>query len=256
MITANKIKIEPTIFSDGTSQVWKLPEELVDAWEVNIVWHFESEAEIMHLLSLRRLLYTNPMTLHMPFLPYARQDKKVSNTSTFNLEIFADLLNGMRFSEVTAVDTHNYIAAGQLIKNFRDIEPDDFHKRVISEVKPKCIVFPDHGASERYGFPEFPVVVMDKHRDGKTGNILRLKLERGTSLVKGKVLIVDDICDGGLTFIMAARALKEINPNIEIHLAVTHGIFSKGLKPLIDEEIIVHCYNSLNKSFTGAYNVH
>lgn len=246
MITANKIKIEPTIFSDSTSQVWKLPEELLNAWEVKVVWHFESEAEIMHLLSLRRLLYSNPMTLHMPFLPYARQDKKVSNTSTFNLEVFADLLNGMRLSEVTALDAHNSKAARRLIKNFRNIKPEDFHIALIKKINPNFIVFPDEGAKFRYDIPLMPYLIMNKERDQISGYITKMEAT-GTYLrqLSGKILIIDDICDGGATFIMCANALKNINPDIDIHLAVTHGIFSKGLKSLKDAGITVHWYNDL-----------
>lgn len=253
MIAANKIKIEPTIFSDGTSQVWKLPDELVNAWEVNVIWHFESEGEIMHLLSLRRLLYDCPMSLHMPFLPYARQDKKVSNTSTFNLEVFADLLNGMRLSEVTAVDTHNTKAARRLIKNFRNVEPKKFHDDVLNQVDPDYIVFPDKGANDRYNFYPRNVIVMNKERDAITGNILSIDTPT-LCKVKGTVLIVDDLCDGGATFIACASALRKVNPDIDIHLAVTHGLFSKGLTPLLDAGITPHWYTELK--FKGVNNVH
>ncbi|RYF48025.1 MAG: phosphoribosyltransferase [Cytophagaceae bacterium] len=44
-------------------------------------------------------------------------------------------------------------------------------------------------------------------------------------------LIVDDICDGGGTFIGLAAELRKLNPE-RISLAVSHGIFSKGIDPL------------------------
>lgn len=53
--------------------------------------------------------------------------------------------------------------------------------------------------------------------------------------------ILDDICDGGRTFIEIAKAIKmkqslssAVHPENhgKIYLVVTHGIFSAGLKPL------------------------
>ncbi len=56
--------------------------------------------------------------------------------------------------------------------------------------------------------------------------------------MKGKYcVIVDDICDGGRTFIELAKTLKEGGAQ-RVVLYVTHGIFSKGIYPLekyIDE---------------------
>jgi len=50
---------------------------------------------------------------------------------------------------------------------------------------------------------------------------------------------VDDICDGGGTFIGLAKALKQKNAG-NLYLAVSHGIFSKG-------------FNELNKHFTKIF---
>jgi len=58
------------------------------------------------------------------------------------------------------------------------------------------------------------------------------------SSINGKtVLIIDDICQGGRTFVELAKALKYEEPNVEIHLFVTHGFFSNGLHDLIQAGI-------------------
>jgi len=46
-------------------------------------------------------------------------------------------------------------------------------------------------------------------------------------------LIVDDICDGGGTFIGLGEAIKKINPSAKLELFVTHGFFTKGLDKLL-----------------------
>jgi len=50
---------------------------------------------------------------------------------------------------------------------------------------------------------------------------------------------VDDICDGGGTFLGLATALKEKNAG-KLSLIVSHGIFSKG-------------FEELNKSFDTVF---
>jgi len=83
---------------------------------------------------------------------------------------------------------------------------------------------------------------MLKSRDTTNGGILNYELkadEQSRPLLnsnpkKCEILIVDDICDGGGTFIKCAESLKKYLPdcNFEMDLYVTHGIFSKGTKEL------------------------
>ncbi len=43
------------------------------------------------------------------------------------------------------------------------------------------------------------------------------------------ILIIDDLCDGGATFIEEAKYLKKLFPDKKLHLYVTHGLFTKGV---------------------------
>ena len=75
------------------------------------------------------------------------------------------------------------------------------------------------------GEPE--VIQAQKMRNLKTGEIIKTEI---LGDVKGKkVLIADDICDGGRTFIELAKVLKNKGA-VEVSLFITHGIFSKGLE--------------------------
>ncbi len=63
-----------------------------------------------------------------------------------------------------------------------------------------------------------------KIRDMSTGEII--KSDVNTDDLKGKAcLVVDDICDGGRTFIELAKALKEKNAG-DLYFVCSHGIFS------------------------------
>ena len=60
-------------------------------------------------------------------------------------------------------------------------------------------------------------------------------------------LIVDDICDGGATFIELGKLLKEHYPNNTLFLVVTHGFFTKGLSELAKYYDGILCKNNYSK---------
>ncbi len=241
MISINGVFVTPTVFPDKTSQVWKLPSELLDlVYKENsaiVLWDFESEAELIHVAQVKTLLdtLTDNVILSMPYLPYGRQDKRISNESTFALRSFAGLINAMKFSRVSVLDAHNHDRA-RMIDNLEDRSARKSIEDALDALGPfgvDTILFPDSGALVRYrNGINMPVRCADKIRDQETGNILGIKI---IGSVKGKkLLIVDDICDGGATFIALAAAAKEAK---SISLYVTHGIFSRGTKVLFDAGI-------------------
>lgn len=252
--------IEPTNFPDRTSQVWKLPEEFLTSNNVKVTWFFEYEREIIDIGSLRKLLKESAFKhLHIPFLPYSRQDKDVSNYNTFNLEVFADILNTYSFSLVTSVDVHNPQKTSELITNFSNIEIGNILYNLINELTPDLLVFPDKGAETRYKC-KLPKIIGSKYRDQMSGNLSEKYTffeEDYNSEIKylkpnQKLLIVDDICDGGRTFINLVNTLKRIQPDLEFNLFVTHGIFSKGKEVLFDAGIKnIYYTNSLLKNTDG-----
>jgi ribose-phosphate pyrophosphokinase len=100
------------------------------------------------------------------------------------------------------------------------------------------LVSPDAGAYKKVfdvakEFNIENVITASKVRDINNGKILRTEVP---SIEKYdddmKYVIVDDICDGGRTFIELAKVIKEQKPNAKIYLVVTHGIFSYGFDPL------------------------
>jgi ribose-phosphate pyrophosphokinase len=249
--------LTPTIFPDGTSQVWKLPEYILnDDLPLDVIWHFDSEREIIDLLSLKKLLGPErEVNLHIPYLPYGRQDKDVKNDCTFNLAVLADLLNSAQFNTVSSVDTHSTPAAIKLINNFTNVPVTRIHMTVIDAVRPDFVVFPDKGAKDRYSakIRGVGIVTCDKVRDQSTGNITGHTLLQDMQFSIGtKFLIVDDICDGGATFISIAKMLYDRVTNVHVDLFVTHGIFSKGKEVLHNSGIKnIYTTNSLTKNDDG-----
>lgn len=235
MILFNGTEIKPTIFPDKTSQVWKLDPSFLQEKFANVEWRFESEGEFMHLAQLKALIDKRfkGASLYLPYLPYGRQDKLVSNKQTFALHVFANLLNTLNFQQVTCFDPHSDVAQ-ENIANFTAIYPI---KQVIDAMKYYDIIcYPDRGAMDKYRemFPKFECVSGNKIRNQETGEISGYEIIGAVD--QKRVLIVDDICDGGATFISAARCLYNLQAS-DVGLFVSHGLFTKGLQPLRDAKI-------------------
>lgn len=240
MILLNGQIVKPTVFPDRTTQVWKITENnphLKYAPELKVTWEFEQEAELIHLAQLKMLLDNiNPKavkTLNIPFLPYARQDKQVSDSSTFALAPFARLLNTMEWDAVLVFDPHSNVE--KLINRSFAIQPYKEIQQALGLIESDIIVFPDEGAWGRYRLLTMPhsACALSKTRNQLTGEITGMKMSSGffTDVSNRRCLIVDDICDGGGTFVLAAKLLYKSGAK-QVDLYVSHGIFSKGVDVL------------------------
>ena len=220
---ATNTVVTPTIFPDNTSQVWKLPTlELTDVW-----WFFEEEAEIMWMLQLLALCEKSIEHVVIPFMPYARQDKSVSNEATFAFWVFFNEILSGHFPPVYTFDLHCEVRDRHII----NIAPDPFIVKAFMASGADLILFPDSGAEIRASMDVrvHPHVTLNKARDPLTGHIDHVRCPVDLS---GKhVLMVDDICDGGATFLRAAGAAYNAGAS-EVSLYVSHGLFTKGITRL------------------------
>lgn len=241
MIKLNGLEVKPTMFPDGTSQVWQLPTDKVCNPNAKITWEFENDSEIFHVLQLADLCNActagiDKVSLHMETMPYARQDKNINNHNTFALKTFLDVLYaGDKFKDITVIDVHNPSS----IRNttIKNSVPNDRIKEVIEEVKPNLVCFPDAGASQRgYNTQGVTTFNLEKKRNQSTGEIEGLKTALPLNLKGLSILLVDDLCDGGRTFIEAAKVLYNMGAK-SVSLYTSHGIYSKGVDVLKQAKI-------------------
>lgn len=238
MLYLNGQPVPVTIFPDHTSQVWKLPESVFQTKNPAILWDYRDESEVMHLFQLLHILQTHKIEsiLTIKYLPYARQDKVVSNDSTFALNTFLLLIRNFSFylKKIIVHDPHNPDA-------FRPGCACEFvypTAEVAKITRDECIgivCYPDKGAVSKYSkIYDYNYIYGEKVRDQTTGNITSYQLVGDP---KGKnVLIIDDICDGGMTFKILAKDLLAAGAR-SVVLFVSHGIFSKGVRTLFDSGI-------------------
>lgn len=197
--------------------------------------------------------------LVMPYLPYARQDRVCEQGEALSLKVFAQLINAQNYNSVEVWDAHSDVGPALLDRCINIGQEKLVHNVTYMEqnLNRRCVVVaPDAGASKKASKVAksmgLDMIQANKVRCTKTGDILRTDpgIKAGEVSSTDTFLIVDDICDGGRTFIELAKALRERNA-IRIELFVTHGIFSNGLAPLF--EYIDHIYttNSVCSRTTG-----
>ena len=197
--------------------------------------------------SLKEMGATN-IQLYVPYFLGARSDRKFGEGETNYLKnVICPIINSQGFSKVITLDPHSDVLEACL-NNFEKENNFKLVEYAISEIDKKeniILVSPDAGAYKKVfdvakEFQIENIITATKVRDIKTGNILSTQLPIISRNVKYKYVIVDDICDGGRTFIELAKAIKSQREAVEIYLVVTHGIFSAG-------------FVELNKYFKGIF---
>lgn len=249
MIKLNGKPINITHFPDRTTQVWKL--DFSDGY--NIEWDYENDAEIFHLAQLLDLCCeqaeweTGSVKLFMPYFPYARQDKEVRNDQTFALTTLMGILwDFFPCLQITTVDIHSnaaYNMANSAVNEWKyenfwidDREPEE-HEKPFINTYPKSLleivsnydvlIFPDEGAKNRYSkLFDNKKYSLTKVRNQQTGEIAHMEFDTLVD-ISGSVAVVDDICDGGRTFMGVAKAMAGFKYD-KFDLVVTHGIFSNA----------------------------
>lgn len=214
-----------------------------------------------------RILKVKEIHLYVPYILGARSDRKFEiGGNRYIKDVIAPILNSLKFKSVTCYDPHSYVLEN-CINNFESKTNVNLVKWAtldlygpISEKGPDsnypCIlVSPDAGAShkiyklaEQIGY-KGDIITCSKERD--TEGKLTKTIVPVLPYTDKDIIIIDDICDGGTTFINIAKIIKDIEGfNCKIYLIITHGIFSKGLSELKQYFDGIYCTNSY-KDFIG-----
>jgi len=167
--------------------------------------------------------------LVLPYMPGARADRG----NPFGLKVYADFLRRMDLDQIIVFDPHSGETGDQLhaaADEVTIVRPKDvLNTRNSKIVMPNIydgIIAPDKGAHDRadgvakaFGLPLYTA---EKTRDFETGKLTGFKIDLPS---EGHFLIVDDICDGGGTFLGLAGAAPS---TAKLDLYVSHGVFSKN----------------------------
>ena len=216
------------------------------------------------------------ISLYIPYCLGGRSDRKfVEGGINYIKNVIAPIINSQNYHKVEIMDPHSDVLEA-CINNF---EKDSINKLIDFVLKDYFInikgitkidysklllLSPDAGAYKKiYGVAEYmgykgDVIVASKYRNIETGKIEKTIVPfPNNDFLDKDIFIVDDICDGGRTFIEVAKAIRE-NEKYEgkIYLIVTHGIFSAGLYELSKYIDGIFSTNSVKDIDTESYSDH
>lgn len=190
--------------------------------------------------------------LQIRYLPYARQDRATTYSTGNSLKVVANFLNSLDLDKIIVWDAHSDVAAALFPSDiFINVSQCDLLVNDIMKYEGKiALVSPDAGAAKKIydlaRLVEYPVIEAKKIRNPSTGKIEKTSIDLTDYKEYNTLIVVDDICDGGLTFVELAKEIRKTFTGT-LGLTVTHGIFSKGLDELNKYYDVIKCANDLRE---------
>ena len=188
--------------------------------------------ELLIMVDALRRASAKRITAVVPYLGYARQDRKPGPRTPISAKLVANLITTAGAHRVLSVDLH----AGQ-IQGFFDIPTDNLYAAPVMSADIQArwrgrgltVVSPDVGGVVRARvlakrLSNAPLAIVDKRRErAGESEVMNIIGE-----VEGRFcILVDDIVDSAGTLCNAAAALREAGAE-EVVAYVTHGVLSGG----------------------------
>ena len=243
-------------FPDGQQSLDIIDVDKINSSTVKIYTRIRSFRDLELIICANRILRNNgvhAVVLYVPFFLGARSDRKFKQGGVnYIKEVIAPIINSQNFDAVLTLDPHSDVLEACL-NNFEKISNSIVVKSALQDINKEDVILisPDGGAlkkiydiAEEFDIPN--VITASKHRDIKTGKITSTEVPLSdTRYYKdSKFVIVDDICDGGRTFVELAKAIRVKFPDAKIYLVVTHGLFTSGFSELNEQFEKIYTTNS------------
>ncbi|MCT4581612.1 MAG: ribose-phosphate diphosphokinase [Flavobacteriales bacterium] len=250
--TKKEILFESFTFSGGEPHL-KIQTDLTDVESVMITQRVNSFNDFgLLLLAIDALKRADveKIDVFIPYFPAARQDRLMVKGEALSVKVYTEILNNSGVNKVFVYDAHSEVTPA-LLNNCVNYNNHSFIANVMKELAGETLLIsPDGGALKKIYkvasyLGEYEVVEASKSRDVKTGKLSGFQVYR-EDLEGRDCLVVDDICDGGGTFLGLAKELKKKNAG-KLYLAVSHGIFSKGFDALSEYYSKIFVTNSFKE---------
>lgn len=217
--------------------------------------------------------FNSSIEVFIPYMPYQQADRNFSKGECFSLKTITRILNSLPVDSYEVFDPHSDITAA-LINQCQVVNNHKFISCVLGTIygtagenvrvgphgvydmkadEQLVLLCPDSGAykkifnlAEALGF-EGEILCCQKHRSITTGAVQVVV----PTLPAKDVLIIDDICVGGRTFIEIAKRIN-LPTGCKKYLAISHGIFSSGFSELSEHFDGIFTTNSRKDSYEDA----
>lgn len=212
-------------YPDGTEYV------KVIEFSDSLIFRINSYADLWKLREIKDVCDHNKQEVHLtiPCLLDAQADRRFNHDESSGLKLVCEFINSMKFKSVTLFHPHNPEVVEALLDNILIVDNSLFINRVLSEIGTEnTILF----SSDAGGFKPLMKLADKIQWEGEVyGASKSRKYVNGKSQLiqeidkqdfNGKdILIIDDLCVFGGTFIGLSKMLKSRNCG-KLYLAVTH----------------------------------
>ena len=236
--------LEERVFEDGEHKT--RPLESVRGADVYVVHSLFADAGASADDKLCRLLFflgalrdaaAARVTAVVPYLCYARKDRKTNPRDPVTTRYLAAMFEAVGVDRVVTLDVHNLSAFQNAFRcGTEHLEATALFASAIApslDASPACVVSPDEGGIKRADAfrralaralgREVGIGFMEKYRDGRalSGDTLYAHVEGAD------VVLFDDLISTGQTLLRAARVARAAGAR-RVLAAATHGLFTAG----------------------------
>lgn len=234
MIKINSFNTEITQFPNG-ERGYEFT--VSDVEHVRLFFKYEDDKDIFSLICAAETIYRwnkqAKIELIMPYIPYSRMDRVKKASSAFTLKSFANVVNNIvKPQHIKCLDAHSDVSLVLFDCYVYNFKPQI---RFINEKYDRdttLIVYPDGNAAKKYKeyLSEFKSISLLKDRNFESGQIAASTITDSKDLEKldlskiKNVVIVDDLCSKGGTFLRASENIRALlkNDSVNIDLVVAH----------------------------------
>jgi ribose-phosphate pyrophosphokinase len=202
---------------------------------------------LLFLIGALRDAGATRVTAVVPYLCYARKDRKTKPRDPVTTRYVASLFEAVGVDRIVTVDVHNLVA----FQNASRVLTEHLEARwlLARHLAPRVhdhelsVVSPDVGGVKRAArfreslerLVERPIssAFVEKYRSGG-----RVSGGAVVGEMRGRmVILVDDLVSSGTTMIRAARACRDAGA-VEAHAVATHGLFVGDAATVLDAEVL------------------
>lgn len=223
------IRLKENFIDGGMKNKWYQPYIIASAFNWN---------DLVSIKIGDQILKDNGVaaTFVVPYMPFSRHDRKNDTLDSSPLLFVLDL---MATIDLVTVDPHSdvsgifpHYAQSEVVKLFETAGIFDNNA---------LVAIPDAGATKKtYSWlGGRDVVQCLKTRDTQTGALSGFEVVHPEMAYDRNIVIIDDICDGGGTFIGLADRLLAAGAQ-SLRLGISHGLFTKGLSTLYSRFSMVY----------------
>lgn len=185
--------------------------------------------------------------LDIYYLMGMRCDRLFDIGRPFTLGIVADVINGLNAHKVNIYEPHS-ARSYHLINHALPVDVTTIiQEKLLADNPGLLLVAPDKGSVMRYDL--LFAVTCTKVRDESTGTLLGFEAEEHESVKGRDLLMIDDLCDGGGTFMGLAPKVRGLQPK-SLSLIVTHAVQKAGIEKVAsvyDKVYITDSYKDWSK---------